>query len=201
MRTDAGRGQAAQLAKEFPGILRAVVLAAEEDVLDRDAAVRGRQVLQRREDLRHAVAAADGHETDARLVVAGVQADRDSHLRRGGAQAGNLLGQAHRGHGDPARRDAEALGVGQESERTGHSIGIEEGFAHSHVDDVPPSSRGLRGSAFREEDLGGDLAGREIPTERDGARAAEGARQGAADLGRDTDRQVGGVAARALGSS
>ncbi len=38
VRTDPGRGQAAQLPQQFPGVVGAVVLTAEQDVLDGDPA-------------------------------------------------------------------------------------------------------------------------------------------------------------------
>ncbi len=146
------------------------------------------------------MAPTDRHEAAPRGVVAGMETDGDSHVWSGVAQLAHLLGQSDRGDGDPTGRDIEPVGIGEELQGTDHGVGVQEGLAHPHVNDVPPALGGLRSGALGEQHLGGHFAGGEVPAERDGAGAAEGAGEGTADLGGDADRQVGGGAVRSLGS-
>ena len=101
--------------------------------------------------------------------------------------------QAHRRQSDSARRDSQAVLVGEDPERLHRLVVVVQGLTHAHEHDVESSV--AHGESAREHaHLADDLARGEIAQQPHFSGETEGARHGAADLGRDAEghgRRVG----------
>ena len=178
-------------ADQFVGVLGQVVDAAEQDVLQRDLAAGGVEVVAAGVDeVLNGDEAGPGDDLFAKLVVGGVQADGEGDGQVEGGEFADAHGHADGADGDLAGAQAQTPVGGEGGEGGQHVFEVGHGFAHAHEDEVAEPADA--GQPVQLPGLLDDLPGGEVAVEPAQARGAELAADRAADLTGDA-----GGAARA----
>ena len=135
------------------------------------------------------ILARDRHQLLPLLLGRCVEGDGQLGSHRLLSQFGDLRDDAGGGQSDAARRQTDALRIGEQPRRLDHVGKIEQRLSHPHHDEVQPARfRKQAVLTSHEKHLGQDLAGGKVPLEAHQRGHAELAVHRAAHLRRDADR-------------
>ena len=168
----------AQQLGERAGVLRRIVLAREQGVLERHTPTGGLFVVPDvvQESVER-VRLGGGDEPLSQLLGWGVQRHREGGLQSMRGEFGQRIGHTNRGDREVSTADADV--AVQAAVRSQYFAEIQKRFAHSHHHDV---RRASPEHVFHREHLIHDLVRRQIASESLTSRRAEGASHRTANL-------------------
>ncbi len=166
----------------MPRVILRVIHPFHQDIFEGDELAGGKGQTGRRGDqLSEGIGLVDRHKPGAQGVVCRIE--RDCQVdRQGAAQPFQLGKQPRGGDGDPAVREVETGGIGQEAQCLQEIVVVGQGLSHAHEDKIDNRS-GRKAFLSDVQHLVDNFGNRKIAQQSFHPRQAEGAAHGAAELG------------------